>query len=333
MTVPPGTVIPRPSLPSWTQARNPVRPARCLPIPRSATVRWFSYRGQRTLVGNFRAMDRTALARRIYDAAHLTGTFTLRSGAVSSEYFDKYRFEADPVLLRDIAEAMAADGSRRDRRARRPRTRRGSARDDYLASHRRARSFRSQRSEDLRDVPARRGRRARRLATVHHRGRRHVGRRDSRRCPRVARPRCAARTGAVRDRSRVGRGRQARGRRPRAPAALHDDRAQRGFVVVVVDTPHFCRITRDRRVLVLRGIGPRREVARIECGAVVDAVGDARRLLGRESGLSQLALNLGGVVPRLRTCAQRGHRDECQDHECAPHVGERTRPVRGQAVG
>ena len=52
-------------------------------------------------------MDRTALARRIYDAAHLTGTFTLRSGAVSSEYFDKYRFEADPVLLGDIAQALA----------------------------------------------------------------------------------------------------------------------------------------------------------------------------------------------------------------------------------
>ncbi len=47
------------------------------------------------------------LARRVFDAAHLTGTFTLRSGAVSSEYFDKYRFEADPVLLADIAAALA----------------------------------------------------------------------------------------------------------------------------------------------------------------------------------------------------------------------------------
>ena len=49
----------------------------------------------------------TTLANRVYDAAHLTGTFTLRSGQTSTEYFDKYRFEADPVLLRDIAEAMA----------------------------------------------------------------------------------------------------------------------------------------------------------------------------------------------------------------------------------
>ena len=46
------------------------------------------------------------LARRVYEAAHLTGTFTLRSGAVSSEYFDKYRFETDPVLLRDICAAL-----------------------------------------------------------------------------------------------------------------------------------------------------------------------------------------------------------------------------------
>jgi orotate phosphoribosyltransferase len=52
--------------------------------------------------------DRTDLARRIYDAAHLTGTFTLRSGVVSHEYFDKYRFESDPQLLSDIAASCAA---------------------------------------------------------------------------------------------------------------------------------------------------------------------------------------------------------------------------------
>ena len=52
-------------------------------------------------------MDRSALARRIYVAAHLTGSFTLRSGVVSDEYFDKYRFESDPALLRAIADAMA----------------------------------------------------------------------------------------------------------------------------------------------------------------------------------------------------------------------------------
>jgi orotate phosphoribosyltransferase len=52
--------------------------------------------------------DRTALAARIYTASHLTGTFTLRSGVVSHEYFDKYMFEADPELLRAIAAACVA---------------------------------------------------------------------------------------------------------------------------------------------------------------------------------------------------------------------------------
>src|SRR3954463_12554724 len=52
-----------------------------------------------------RHVDRTDLARRIYAAAHLRGTFTLRSGVVSDEYFDKYRFESDPDLLAAIAAA------------------------------------------------------------------------------------------------------------------------------------------------------------------------------------------------------------------------------------
>ena len=48
------------------------------------------------------------LARRVYETAHLTGEFLLRSGQKSSEYFDKFRINADPVLLRDVATAMAA---------------------------------------------------------------------------------------------------------------------------------------------------------------------------------------------------------------------------------
>jgi orotate phosphoribosyltransferase len=48
------------------------------------------------------------LARRIHERAHLTGEFRLRSGATSGEYFDKYRFESDPVLLREVAEGLAA---------------------------------------------------------------------------------------------------------------------------------------------------------------------------------------------------------------------------------
>ena len=53
------------------------------------------------------APDHSGLARDLYAVSHLTGTFTLRSGAVSNEYFDKYRFESDPALLRRIGEAMA----------------------------------------------------------------------------------------------------------------------------------------------------------------------------------------------------------------------------------
>ncbi|WP_433159591.1 orotate phosphoribosyltransferase [Kribbella sp. CA-247076] len=42
----------------------------------------------------------------VYATAHLTGEFVLRSGQVAAEYFDKYRFEADPLLLDAIAAAM-----------------------------------------------------------------------------------------------------------------------------------------------------------------------------------------------------------------------------------
>jgi orotate phosphoribosyltransferase len=51
-------------------------------------------------------MHRHELATLVYDRAHLTGEFLLRSGAISHQYFDKYRFEADPPLLSAIAEAM-----------------------------------------------------------------------------------------------------------------------------------------------------------------------------------------------------------------------------------
>jgi orotate phosphoribosyltransferase len=51
-------------------------------------------------------VDLQELGQRIYQAAHLTGEFLLRSGLTTNEYFDKYRFEADPLLLDAIAEAM-----------------------------------------------------------------------------------------------------------------------------------------------------------------------------------------------------------------------------------
>jgi orotate phosphoribosyltransferase len=46
------------------------------------------------------------LARDIDGCCRLTGEFTLRSGQVASEYFDKYLFEADPTLLARVARSM-----------------------------------------------------------------------------------------------------------------------------------------------------------------------------------------------------------------------------------
>jgi orotate phosphoribosyltransferase len=51
--------------------------------------------------------DKRLMAARIYERAHLTGRFVLRSGATSSEYFDKYLFESDPSLLLEIARELA----------------------------------------------------------------------------------------------------------------------------------------------------------------------------------------------------------------------------------
>jgi orotate phosphoribosyltransferase len=51
--------------------------------------------------------DTPALAARVRAASHLTGIFLLRSGRTSNEYFDKYRFEADPVLVADLVAAMS----------------------------------------------------------------------------------------------------------------------------------------------------------------------------------------------------------------------------------
>jgi orotate phosphoribosyltransferase len=50
----------------------------------------------------------SSLARRIRERSHLTGEFRLRSGQISGEYFDKYRFESDPVLLREVAGELVA---------------------------------------------------------------------------------------------------------------------------------------------------------------------------------------------------------------------------------
>lgn len=51
--------------------------------------------------------DRKSLARDIFNVSHLKGSFRLRSGRISDEYFDKYLFESDPGLLSAIAEQLS----------------------------------------------------------------------------------------------------------------------------------------------------------------------------------------------------------------------------------
>jgi len=46
------------------------------------------------------------LAAEIHALCYLSGTFTLRSGRQANTYFDKYRFEAMPELLAEIAREM-----------------------------------------------------------------------------------------------------------------------------------------------------------------------------------------------------------------------------------
>ncbi len=48
------------------------------------------------------------LAQKIYNTSHITGDFLLRSGQRSTEYFDKYRFEAEPQILKEIAKESLA---------------------------------------------------------------------------------------------------------------------------------------------------------------------------------------------------------------------------------
>jgi orotate phosphoribosyltransferase len=53
-------------------------------------------------------VDLPLLAADVVEVSRLTGEFTLRSGLIATEYFDKYRFETRPDLLRRVAEAMVS---------------------------------------------------------------------------------------------------------------------------------------------------------------------------------------------------------------------------------
>ena len=51
-------------------------------------------------------MKKADLAKKMKAASYLTGQFTLRSGKTSSFYWDKYRFESDPVLLNAVVDEL-----------------------------------------------------------------------------------------------------------------------------------------------------------------------------------------------------------------------------------
>jgi orotate phosphoribosyltransferase len=51
-------------------------------------------------------MKRDDLAVQIYKSSHLEGEFLLRSGVTSNEYFDKYRFESTPDVLKNIGKQI-----------------------------------------------------------------------------------------------------------------------------------------------------------------------------------------------------------------------------------
>jgi orotate phosphoribosyltransferase len=52
-------------------------------------------------------MEINQLAKTVYETCNIKGTFKLRSGQTSSEYFDKYQLESRPALLAAIADGMA----------------------------------------------------------------------------------------------------------------------------------------------------------------------------------------------------------------------------------
>jgi len=52
-------------------------------------------------------LAKSELARRIAEISTLEGEFTLRSGQIANRYFDKYRFEGEPSLLKPLARVMA----------------------------------------------------------------------------------------------------------------------------------------------------------------------------------------------------------------------------------
>ena len=127
------------------------------------------------------------LARDVDSCCRLTGEFTLRSGQVASEYFDKYLFEADPVLLARVVEQMKPLVPEGTRAARRARARRRTHRCGAQRPHRPSCAVRAQEGQGVRHLQARRGPAGCRRAGHAGRGRDHHRRRGPRRHQRAAR--------------------------------------------------------------------------------------------------------------------------------------------------
>lgn len=51
-------------------------------------------------------MEKQVLASEIFKKSYIRGEFLLRSGKTSNEYFDKYQFESNPILLNEIANQL-----------------------------------------------------------------------------------------------------------------------------------------------------------------------------------------------------------------------------------
>ncbi len=53
------------------------------------------------------SIERNTLGKEIFRLSFLRGTFKLRSGIISNEYFDKYQFESNPLILNEIAKHLS----------------------------------------------------------------------------------------------------------------------------------------------------------------------------------------------------------------------------------
>jgi len=52
-------------------------------------------------------MEKLDLGREIFNISNIKGNILLRSGKISKEYFDKYLFESNPIILKEIAEHIS----------------------------------------------------------------------------------------------------------------------------------------------------------------------------------------------------------------------------------